>query len=87
MPPESTTPSPLLTSAPHHQSNKKTVLIVLGAALLIIMLAMAGWYGWQRYLMYKHAKDVEARIQLLNSLPENPYAKDLTFEQKTELLK
>lgn len=75
---------------PEVPTPKKKHLVLFLAVLALCGLVVAGALLWFYHPYFKAQRAVnegEARRAILNALPENPAAKNLTFEEREQLLK
>lgn len=68
-------------------SRKRLLLIVAIAAFVGLMVAAVLLWLYHPYFKeLRVVQEGEERRAILNTLPENPRAKDLTFEERQQLL-
>lgn len=70
------------------ETNRKRTLLIVGIVALIGLIA-AAVLVWLYHPYFKEMRVVqegEERRAILNTLPENPRAKDLSFEEREQLL-
>lgn len=68
-------------------SRKRLLLIVVIAALVgLVAAAVLLWLYHPYFKEMRVVQEGEERRAILNTLPENPRAKDLTFEERQQLL-
>lgn len=79
----------VIPTYPEAPAPKKKHLILILTILALCGLVVAGVLLWVYHPYFKAQRAVsegEARREILNTLPENPRAKDLTFEERQQLL-
>lgn len=80
----------VLPTYPEALVPKKKHLILVLTILALCGLVAAGVLLWLYHPYFKAQRAVEegeTRRAILNTLPENPAAKNLTFEEREQLLK
>ena len=68
--------------------NKKRALLIVGIVALVALAvcAVLVWLYHPYFIEQRVVQEGEERRAILNTLPENPRAKDLTFEDRQQLL-
>lgn len=80
----------VLPTYPEALAPKKKHLMLIVTIVALCGLVIAGVLLWLYHPYFKAQRAVsegEARRAILNTLPENPAAKNLTFEEREQLLK
>lgn len=76
-----------LSTQPIPQPKRTLILVIVGIAILVaIAAAVAMWFYHPYFKTQRMVQEGEERRAILNTLPENPRAKDLTFEERQSLL-
>lgn len=72
--------------APSHFGMNKKTLVLIAVLVMLVAAAVLVWLYHPYFKELRVVQEGEERRAILNTLPENPRAKDLTFEERQQLL-